>query len=71
MSVKAQTLKVKKLLKAVRRRNEKVKKHNFATKTLPKIPLIKHDMPEAVKETIHKIMAICRIRRIEREKEMK
>ncbi len=41
MGTKTQTLKVKKLLKAVRRRNRKVKSHNFETKTLnPVEPII-------------------------------
>lgn len=38
---KSQTLKVKKLLKAIRRRNKMVKSHNFETKTLnPVTPII-------------------------------
>ena len=69
--IKAQVLREQKRLKAVRRRNEIVKKHNFTTKTLPKVPLVRHDMPESVKEAIHKIMAICRIRKIERERAIK
>ena len=69
--IKRDVLAKEKLLRAVRRRNIKVKRHNFITKTLPKVPLIRYDMPETVKEAIHKIMAICRIRKVEREREMK
>ena len=70
MSGKANTLREKKRFKAVRRRNRIVKAHNFATKTLEKPEHIFFEMAEAVKEGIYKVIAINRMRKIERERKL-
>ena len=65
---KRDVLKEEKRLKAVRRRNVIVKNHNFVIKTLSK-PIPTFDsMTQAVKDAIYKVMAINRMRKIERNK---
>ena len=50
MSIKYNILQKNKLLKAVRRRNEKVSNHNFETKTLKPVSPMPLDDNEQVKE---------------------
>ena len=60
--LKADVLREKKRLKAVRRRKKKVKNYNYITKTLERPEPIFENMAEAVKNTIHKLMNFNRER---------
>ena len=54
--LKADVLRERKRLKAVRREKLKTKNHNYITKTLEKPEPIWENMAEAVKDAIRKIM---------------
>ena len=54
--LKADVLREKKRLKAVRRKKREIKNHNYITKTLEKPEPIWENMAETVKEAIRKIM---------------
>lgn len=56
----------RKRLKAIRRRNRKVKNHNFATKTLKKVEPIFRGDSKKVMEAKEEAMEINKQRRIQR-----
>ena len=60
--LKADVVREKKRLKAVRRRKTKIKNHNYTTKTLEKPEPILESMTVAVKDTIHKLINFNRER---------
>ena len=66
--LKADVLRERKRLKAVRRGKRKTKNHNYITKTLEKPSPILEGMTQAIKDTIHKLINFNKERIISRSK---
>jgi len=60
--LKADVLRERKRLKAIRREKRKIKNHNYITKTLEKPSPIFEGMTQAVKDTINKLINFNRER---------
>ena len=54
--LKADVLREKKRLKAIRRKKRETKNHNYITKTLEKPTPILEGMAQAIKDTINKLI---------------
>jgi len=66
--LKADVLRKRKRLKAVRREKLKIKNHNYITKTLEKPSPILQGMTQAIKDTVYKLINFNKERIISRSK---